>query len=504
MDAQVLIVGAGPTGLTLAGELRRRGVETILIDSLEAPLSWDRATIVHPRTMELFATVGLDAELLATGVHQRYIRISSDGEQLGAMDLDENGSPFGFNVNVSEEVTERILTGHLGAHGGAARHGHRLVALTPFDDHVVATIQHDGDQYRLSAEWIVGCGGLHSPVRELSGIGFEGHDIPRQWAVLDATLAGWPPEHGYSHETNFAFLDEGSVILTPLPGDRWRAYIRPSSPTSDLVDDATRVIERYAPGVSLVDVANPTRFWCHTKVAARYRRGRALLAGDAAHICSPSQGHGMNTGIQDSFNLAFKLALVCRGEADERLLDTYEAERRPVALAVTASGDDFDSAQTLVDSGDRATRDAAIRATFADPVARHSEILAESELAVAYADSPIVTGSTGASAGPGHRLPGAIRVRDLVGDVTGHTVLVVSRDPALASEVSDTICAQHLGATDAVISLNPDDHPALSEVTDADAAIVAVRPDGYIGHLSLSTDTGPLGEYFALVRAGGR
>ncbi|MET0829981.1 MAG: FAD-dependent monooxygenase [Microbacterium sp.] len=507
MDTQVLIVGAGPTGLTLAGELSRRGVDCRLIDSLDAPLSWDRATIVHPRTMELFATLGLSDEFVGTGVHQRYIYIYSDGERLAEMDLAESGSPFGFNLNVSEEVTERVLAAHLRAQGGSVEHGHRLVGLRQLPDRVIATIEQGDSEYELSAEWIVGCGGLHSPVRELSGIAFEGHDIPEPWAVLDATLAGWP--HG--HDANFAFLDRDSVILTPLPGDRWRAYIRPTSAGSDLVEDATRVIERYAPGMSLTDVANPTRFHCHTKVAARYRKGRALLAGDAAHVCSPSQGHGMNTGIQDSFNLAWKLALVCQGGADPQLLDSYQTERRPVALMVTASGDDFETMQTLIADEDRADRDAAIRATFADRGSRHQEILGETELNISYEDSPIVAG-TSAGLGAGQRLPAEICLQYLTGGGTGHALLVIGREVDLVSDVRESIEGAHADAFDEVIALGTEHHPALTGVLHgavADrigvghVAVLAVRPDGYIGHRSDGADIGPVGEYLELIRSGG-
>lgn len=506
VDTQVLVVGAGPTGLTLAGELRRRGVDCMVIDSLDAPLSWDRATIVHPRTMELFATLGLSDELLEIGVHQRYIYIYSDGARLGEMDLAESGSPFGFNLNVSEEVTERVLAGHLRARGGSVEFGSRLVGLEQLPDRVIATIEQGERQYELSAEWIVGCGGLHSPVRELSGIPFEGRDIPEPWAVLDATLEGWP--HG--HDANFAFLDRDSVILTPLPGDRWRAYIRPTSVDSDLTADATRVIERYAPGVSVIGVANPTRFHCHTKVAARYREGRALLAGDAAHVCSPSQGHGMNTGIQDSFNLAWKLAMVCRGEADARLLDSYETERRPVALMVTASGDEFETMQTLIADEDRAERDAAIRATFADPEGRHREILGETELNISYENSVIVSGATG-GLGAGQRLPAEIGLAHLPAGSTGHTVLVIGRSVERASEVCEAIERTHPGVFGSVIALGTDHDAAETDVLRPDVVdrigvedvtVLAVRPDGYIGHRSDTSDLGQIGEYIELLRSG--
>ena len=144
--------------------------------------------------------------------------------------------------------------------------------------------------------------------------------------MFDATLQGWAD----TYEGTFVYLETLPVILTALPGQRWRVYMRPISDESDLVADAAATLRAYLPAVSFVDVENPTRFHCHTKVAAKYRSGRVFLAGDAAHLCSPSEGHGMNCGLQDAFNLAWKLSLVHHGAADPVLLDSYEIERRPV------------------------------------------------------------------------------------------------------------------------------------------------------------------------------
>lgn len=517
VDTQVLIVGAGPTGLTLAGELARRGVDSTLIDSLDAPLHWDRATIVHPRTMELFATLGIADRMHQAGVEQRYIYIYSDGELLAEMDLAESGSPFGFNLNASEEVTESVLTEHLHEHGGSVEHGRKLTGLKQLPDRVIATIGHEGEEYEMSADWIVGCGGLHSPVRDLSGIEFEGHDIAEPWAVLDATLTGWP--HG--HDANFAFLDRDSVILTPLPDQRWRAYIRPTGPDSDLVEDATRIVGKYAPGTTIDEVENPTRFHCHTNVAAHYRKGRALLAGDAAHVCSPSQGHGMNTGIQDAFNLAWKLAMVCRGEADQHLLDSYEEERRPVAFGVTTSGDDFETMQTLIEDDQRGERDRSIRATFADQESRRVEILAETELNITYLGSAIVAGARGNPA-PGERLPnedagtadGAGRpgLHDLTVNGTGHTLLVIGRGSDWLSEALQEIDPEIIGAFDGMVAIGTEEHPSLSGLIEPEAAdrlgvdevaILAIRPDGHVGFRVDAIDAGPVRDYLDLIRAGG-
>ena len=496
METRVLIVGAGPTGLALAWELMRRRVDCVVVDSLEGPLHWDRATVVHPRTLELLETVGLADELVGAGVSQRHLHIFSDGEKLGEMDLAESGSEFGFNLNVSEEVTEAVLAGHLRRQGGSVRHGHRLTGMRQEPERVVATVEHGDEVMEIEAEWIVGCGGLHSPVRDLSGIDFEGHEIATPWAVFDVTLTGWP--HGY--DCNFAFLDRDPVIITALPGERWRAYVRPGSPDSNLVGDAAAVITRYGPGVSLDDVANPTRFHCHTKVAARYREGRALLAGDAAHVVSPSQGHGMNTGIQDSFNLAWKMAMVCHGHADASLLDSYEAERRPVAQRVAASGDDFESTQGILDEGGRGERNSAIRDAYADEDSRRQEILAETELNISYADSPIVIGGEadgGPAAGdrfvdPAFEMPSGF----------GHTLLVVARGEDVAAEVVAALDARVARAFESTVTLGPDTG-APDRLGVDDVSVFAIRPDGHVGCRSDGAGTGLLADYVHLLRAGG-
>src|SRR5262249_34674112 len=148
-------------------------------------------------------------------------------------------------------------------------------------------------------------------------------------------------------------------------------YLRPSAPESDLVADAAVTLRRYLPAARFEGVANPTRFHCHTKIAARFRSGRILLAGDAAPGCSPLQGHGMNPGLQDAFNLAWKLALVCQVACSPELLDSYEAERRPVAERIAASGEAADLAQTMSDPVARRARDEKLRAICGDAATRH-------------------------------------------------------------------------------------------------------------------------------------
>jgi 2-polyprenyl-6-methoxyphenol hydroxylase-like FAD-dependent oxidoreductase len=497
VETSVLIVGAGPTGLLLAAELRRRSVECTLIDAREEPQQWDRATIVHPRTMEMFASIGLAERFLETGVHQWGIRIFSGGEQLAELDLAGSGARYGFSLDVSEEVTESILTEHLEAHGGEVGRGRKLVALEQDEDGVSATIEHDGGTEAVRAGWVVGCGGLHSPVRELSGIPFEGHDIPDLWAVFDVTLDGWASEH----EVNFGFFDDPTTILTPLPGKRWRAYLRPSSSDSDLVAEAAAVIATYDPGAKLVDVENPRRFHCHTKVAARYREGRALLAGDAAHVCTPAQGHGMNTGIQDSFNLAWKLAHVVKGEADAALLDSYEAERRPVAEMITASGDASEEMQAVDPGPEREERNRKLREAMADPESSHAEVVAEVELNIDYAGSPIVLGESEALAA-GARLPAELHEHV----VPGHTLLVAVDDDESHAEAARRLGFEEFdgdGFFEESVVLRAD-APLAAKLGVEGVTVLAIRPDLHVGLRHDGADPARVHEYVELVRRGGR
>jgi len=171
---QALIVGAGPTGLLLTVELARRGIDCLLIDALDAPRSWDRATVVHPRSMEIFEALGLADRFLDEGVKTRAARFRSDGETLGELNLALADSRYGFDLGISEEVTESVLTSYLERLGGAVTRSTRLVGLEPRPDGVRATLEQRGERSEVVASWVVACDGLRSAVRELVGVDFPG------------------------------------------------------------------------------------------------------------------------------------------------------------------------------------------------------------------------------------------------------------------------------------------------------------------------------------------
>jgi 2-polyprenyl-6-methoxyphenol hydroxylase-like FAD-dependent oxidoreductase len=522
--ASVLVVGAGPTGLLLASELERRGVRCHLIDARPGPLHWDRATVVHPRSLQIFESLGLAEKFLDAGCRQRVIKIHSRGNLLGTMDLASCGSVYGFNLGVSEEVTERILTDYLETLGGKVNRSSRLTGFEPHAGGVRAEIERDGVPYHLDAQWVVGCDGLHSPTRELSGIGFEGHDIARPWAVFDATARGWAD----TYEGTFVYLDALPIILTALPGRRWRVYLRPSSEESDLVADAASTLQDYLPAASFIDVENPTRFHCHTKVATKFRSGRVFLAGDAAHLCSPSEGHGMNCGLQDAFNLAWKLALVHHVAADPVLLDSYEIERRPIAERVMKSGDAFEYAQTITDSAEREKRDQDIRAKLADATTLHHEVAAETELIADYCESPIVFGDANSKLAAGKRLPDTIPVQLAgmqphklhgIGHRAGHTLLLLAGPSAhIPTLVSLHSVLQKLTADsllfEAAVALGSGTNlpaqigrfePGATDLIGLEGiTLLAVRPDGYIGLRADRDHLKALERYGALIGGGSK
>jgi 2-polyprenyl-6-methoxyphenol hydroxylase-like FAD-dependent oxidoreductase len=511
IECDVLVVGAGPTGLTLAAELRRRGVDCLLIDARDEPQHWDRATVVNPRSLEVFEALGFVDRVLAAGVPQRAARLHSAGEVLVELDFSLSGGTYRYKIGLSEEVTERFLTEYLEAAGSQVERSTRLLSMTQDAGGVTATVDRGGHEEEVRAAWIVGCGGYHSPVRDATGIPLEGHDIADPWAVFDVTLGG----RGEDFETTLVYLEEPMVILNPVPGRRFRVYTRPRGEDADFVADAAAVLAGYEPEQEVVDVENSKRFFCHAKVAARYREGRALLAGDAAHVCSPDQGHGMNSGIQDAVNLGWKLALVCEGDADPALLDSYEVERRPVALEVVASGEAMEEMGRLDDEAGRASRDAEVRAALSDPETALSEAVAEAELNIDYRDSPIVIGGGDRlpDLGPVTAGPGEPEVQlHRLAHRPGHTLLVVAvgdggeEMPHLFAQLEALVARSPLFDAAFVLATAPDQAPVGTIHPDAAAAlgvkslaVFAIRPDRHIGLIAEPASLAAVERYEALV-----
>jgi 2-polyprenyl-6-methoxyphenol hydroxylase-like FAD-dependent oxidoreductase len=395
----VLIVGAGPTGLTLAAQLQAFGTRFRLIDRLFDRVHESRALAVQPRTLEVLTGLGIADSMVERGnpaveleMHGRFRTTHAPLFDIG---LDDTRFPF--LLFLSQGETEAILGDHLVAGGTTIERGVELVGLSQHTDCVTCTLHHrDGHTEEIEAGAVVGCDGAHSAVRQLAGVEFTGAAYPQTFVLADLDADG--PTAGTVH----AYLGDGGLLfLFPLGRPAtWRLLaMAPRSATGspDEAPDLSRLqalADRHtAEAVRLHDPVWATYFRIQHRHATHYRRGRVFLAGDAAHIHSPAGAQGMNTGIQDAWNLGWKLALVLAGEAHADLLDTYEAERMPVGRGVLRFTDRAYRIATSRNPVIRALRTSLapelIRLGLAFRRGRALAFRSLAQLAIAYRDSPI-------------------------------------------------------------------------------------------------------------------
>ncbi|WP_030905162.1 FAD-dependent monooxygenase [Streptomyces sp. NRRL F-5126] len=337
---QVLIAGAGPVGLTLAHELARHGVRVRVVDAAEGPATTSRALATHARSLETYDQMGVAGELLPRGQRVEHFTLHQNGRRLVRFDTDYSHLPtrYPFTLMVDQKVTEEVLR------TAAARHGVRVewgVGLEEFTDEggsVTARLRHaSGIVEEVTADWLVGCDGGHSTVRKQLGLRLAG-DSSETWLIADAVVDCDLPRDSI----HWLRTPEGTVMMVPFPDPgKWRLL-----DTADVsYESDAQVARRFAAKISTgtgqdVRVEDPSWvsvFTIQQRMIPVMRAGRCLVAGDAAHVHSPASGQGLNTGVQDAVNLAWKLAGVLLGTADESVLDSYSAERVPVGASLLKS-----------------------------------------------------------------------------------------------------------------------------------------------------------------------
>lgn len=334
----VLVVGAGPTGLVLGAELARRGVEVRVVDARPERSPYSRAYGIHARTVEFLDAMGLADAALARGVRTTGANVYERRTHLFKARMGHIESRFPFLLSLPQFITEELLEGRLEAVGGRVERGVALERLRATGDGVVATLR-DGDREEwVHASYIVGCDGAHSTVRQELGVSFDGESYPEDWMLADLHV-DWDLTYDELH----GFVTpQGYVSFNPRVGERAFRLVFDVTGTPLAGREATGaevqgvLSDRGLPGQLLGDLSWSSPFRTHRRIARVFRRGRVLLAGDAAHIHSPIGGQGMNAGMADAWNLGWKLALVLAG-ANPVLLDTYEAERRPIARRILAN-----------------------------------------------------------------------------------------------------------------------------------------------------------------------
>jgi 2-polyprenyl-6-methoxyphenol hydroxylase-like FAD-dependent oxidoreductase len=532
----VLVVGAGPTGLALAAQLEAHGVIVRIVDRQLDRVRESRALAVLPRTLEVLRGLGLSQELVGRGNDAVQLRLHF-GERVVRTRLFDMGledSAYPFLLFISQAETEAVLNEHLAARGIHVERGVELVASAADEQHVVCTLRHpDGSSEQLRARYLAGCDGARSAVRRLAGIPFEGGSYPQTFALGDLEVDG-----DLECDAAHAFVAApGMLFFFPLgrPAS-WRMLgMRPTvpgvtereEPPEPSLADLQAIADAFTRGtLRLRDPVWLTYFRLHHRQAVHYRAGRVFLAGDAAHVHSPAGAQGMNTGIQDAWNLGWKLALVDKGLADEALLDSYEAERWPIGRFVLR----FTDRATAIATADSPL----LRGIRTEVAPRLAPILLRlprgraygfrtlSQLRIHYRGSPAADeGQPAIRRGPraGDRLPDAHIVdqgrerwlQEVLAAPTYHLLLCGpaaswNRDQlaGLSERYAELVAVHHLAREAAAGVLHDVRGEAFARLGVERAAQYLVRPDGYIGYRSGATDLRGLERYLARWHPGAR
>jgi 2-polyprenyl-6-methoxyphenol hydroxylase-like FAD-dependent oxidoreductase len=370
-SADVVIVGAGPTGLSLACRLAAERVSFVLLDRLAEGANTSRAAVVHARTLEVLEELGVSDRLRAQGHVVPRFTLRDRDRVLATIPFDRLPTRYPHTLMIPQNDTETILLGRLRELGGDVDRPYAVQDLRQDAEGVSLTVASDGlPPQSIRARYLVGADGMHSTVRERAGIGFTGDRYEESFMLADVRMS-WALG---SDEVILFVSPQGLVVVAPLPGGRHRIVATvDEAPEHPGIADLQHLLDTRGPAAGAARVHEilwSSRFRVHHRLADRYRAGRILLAGDAAHVHSPAGGQGMNTGIQDAVALGHALAAVLGGKAGESRLDEYERTRRPIAQRVVAFTDQMTRMATLKTPGKRAVRNAAIGMISRIPAAR--------------------------------------------------------------------------------------------------------------------------------------
>ncbi len=533
----VLIVGAGPVGMTAAAELTRQGLSVRTVERRSGPTTETRAPVLWPRTQEVYAAMGLLPKFQAIAVTFTDMDVHAYGKYLGHYRYDDSDSPHGTPLILTQGLIEGVLRDHLREIGRPVEDNIEAGNFTQDDRGVGATLTHaDGRTEEVRASWLIGADGGRSPVRAAFGLDFPTEPYAGfQIRIADGHLR-WSHPQG---ARGYFFIHAGAYLgfnpLPPLPDGRERGYCYMLTPDPDPSNRAMPteaelqgVIRELSgdPGATLSELQWTNRLRFRHGVAATFRRGRAFLMGDAAKIIIPIGGQGMNTGIQDAYNLAWKLASVHRGIARTALLDSYDAERRGVAHVV----DDFTKSIFQLATRPNPLRTWGMRTVgplaFRLHVVQQWQAQQQTELNIHYPDSPLTRDHGGRGLKAGRRAPDAMLVRlpsretvhlfDLFDGRTWSLLLFSGTrpDPAALSALNDlsarlnTVAGTSLRATVIVqgggmstpgpaarLSLADSEGEAHRRYGVSGPRLVLVRPDGYVGFRGGPQDAPDLAAY---------
>src|SRR5271170_6776275 len=374
MVTPVLIVGAGPVGMTMASELARYGAAVRIVDKAAQRTDKSKALVMWSRSLELLDRGGGSAPFIDAGFKVGAVNFIAGDKTIGHVSTASVQSPHPYALMIPQFETERLLEERLRDLGVLVEHQVELTTFKSSDDGVEAVLRHvDGREETVSADFLVGCDGAHSTVRHGLGATFSGETLDSDWMLADVHMRGYPyPDT----EASVYWHRDGVFVIFPISPGRYRVIADlPASgtehPPAPTLQQVQAVIDRRGPtGLVAYDPIWLAGFRINGRKVSRYRWGRVFLAGDAAHVHSPAGGQGMNTGMQDAFNLAWKLALVVRKICDEHLFDSYSPELSKVGDEVLKGAERLTSMATLTGKVKQSLRNHAAALVLGFPMIR--------------------------------------------------------------------------------------------------------------------------------------
>lgn len=367
---EVLIVGAGPTGLALATMLMRSGITPVIVDKLTTGQNTSRAAVIHAHTLEVLQQLGVSERLVNKGVKLAQFSIRDRDRVLVRLRFDKLPTPYNCLLMLPQDMTEKILNETLAEIKGAVRWGCAVESLLETPEGVHATLVSSEGKQTIHARYVIGADGMHSLVRQTAGIGFTGDAYEESFVLADVEM-NW--EHG-REEVMLFFSPAGMVVVAPLPNDRYRIVATlENAPQEPNVADIQALLDARGPRRGTAKVLRvhwSSRFRLHHRVADQYRRGRFLLMGDAAHVHSPAGGQGMNTGLVDACVLGRILSEVISNRKDDSYLDQYETLRRPAAQQVLQLAGRLTHMATMKGAPKRFVRNIVLQTIGLSPILR--------------------------------------------------------------------------------------------------------------------------------------
>lgn len=496
-DIDTLIVGAGPTGLAMAAEAARFGFRYRIVDKAPHGAVHSQALVVQARTLEQFERYEIAQRAIECGRRLRRIRIYSDGKRILEASFDELPGNYPFVLFLPQVETERLLTEHVEAQGGRIE---REVALESFVDGVdgveCVLLHPDGTRERTTAAYVIGCDGAHSTVRRLLGMPFEGSSVEFDFFLGDLRVEGDVPGDELS-----VHLHSGNLVFMGRLDDTHCRFIvalhEHPAKSEPALEDFQHAVDLC--GIRNLRVSDPrwmAAFRVNERRTPAYSSGRVFLAGDATNIHSPVGGQGMNTGIQDVANLAWKIALVESGRARPELLESYDAERKPLSDALVGVTSVALRAATASNWFLERVRDGVLARIASLDAVQDRAREAISELGISYRKSVIVRDCGGGSPlRAGDRAPDCdaldetgtkFRIFDLLKEPT-HTLVSVMPGPQCDLNRLSGILRKYDDVMQGAVLVDGDDE-FRTQYAHADGVLYVIRPDGYIGFRAVASD----------------